>query len=137
MDQPYIPSYMKLNYNEMSRQQLIDLIRWEALPVERFSTCLNKDDYIVALKKYVNEELEKQRIRKEGIIDNQKVLADQTEARMHHRTENRTAKQDILCKIKELKRKDEKTVEDYDVLCGLYEALFDLSVVPADRYNFS
>lgn len=135
MEQPYIPPYMKKDFTAMSLGQLIDLVHWECLPHEYFSECKTKEDYVTTLKRYINITLNEQRIRKEGIIDRQKELEKELEEREERRKVNKSKKKTVLRK-RELKRLESKTVADYELLCQLYEELFSLSSVPADRYTF-
>lgn len=134
--QPYIPDWMKSDFNVMSLQELTNLVRWEGLPVEIFGSCKSKDDYVNALKIYINDSLHDQQIRKQKIIDNE--IAYQTKMIEHRRLrdEHRAKKISIVKKIRKLKRQQDKTIADYQTLCQLYEDLFDLSTVPADKYKF-
>jgi hypothetical protein len=134
--QPYIPQWMKSDFNSMSLQELTNLVRWEGLPVEIFGSCKSKDDYVNALKIYINDSLHDQQIRKQKIIDYE--IAYQTKMIEHRRLrdEHRAKKIAVVKKIRKLKRQQNKTIADYQTLCQLYEDLFALSTVPADKYKF-
>ena len=131
--QPYIPQWMKSDFNSMSLQQLKDIVRYEGLPIDG---CKSKEDYITALKIYINHTLHDQQLRKQRIIDGE--IAHQTQLIEHRRLrdEHRAKKIGVVKKIRKLKKQQDKTITDYQTLCQLYEDLFKLSIVPADRYKF-